>query len=164
MFTAGIVASLAYVALPVARFISAETAEGMLTPPGHRAGVAVMRIIAVIDVAVEAMRAVEPRAGADEDSVCEPIRTIVAVGGTVIRRIVEVSVRAARGPANADADADLSWGVSGECAKEASNAQQGECSKKGECSKNSHVHLGIKSMPIEMDAIGAANERRRVKF
>src|SRR5262249_9418877 len=63
--------------------------------------VAVVEAIAVVRTAIESARRIEraseaviPRAGADEDSVHKPGRTIVSVGRTVIRVVRIVAVRA----------------------------------------------------------------------
>jgi hypothetical protein len=52
----------------------------------------VVRIVAVINVTVEAVRPMKPGPGADENSASEPIRTVVPIGGAVIGRVIEVPV------------------------------------------------------------------------
>ena len=83
---------IAYVALSVTSFVSLEMVEWLRPALGHRAVVAIMGIIAVVDVTVEAMRAVKPGAGSDEDSAAEPIRPVVAVGRAVVGGVVVVPV------------------------------------------------------------------------
>jgi len=110
VLAAGIVASLTYVALAVACFISLEVVEALRAALGERAVVAVAGIEAVIYVSVEAGVAMEPWAGADEDSANEPVGAVIAVRCAVIRRIVEVSVRAHRSDADVDGNLGRSAG------------------------------------------------------
>ena len=107
MFTAAIVSGIADMAVAIARFIGAEVVELLIAACGERSVIAVTRIEAVIDVAIEAVRAVEPGAGSDEDSVGKPVGPVVAVGRAFIRRIVKVAVGANRGHSDADAYGDL---------------------------------------------------------
>jgi hypothetical protein len=71
--------------------------------------VTVARVIAVVDVAIEAVTTVEPWAGTNEDSTVEPIRAIVAVRGAIVGFVVEVPVRAPWLRSNGDADCHLGW-------------------------------------------------------
>ena len=108
VLAAGIVAGRADMPLAIAGLIALEVVERLCSTRGQRAVVAVVRIKAVVYVAVEAVRAVEPRAGADKQAVpAEPVRAIVAVGRAVIRRVVEVSIRTHRRAANIDAETHL---------------------------------------------------------
>jgi hypothetical protein len=102
MFAAGIMTGVAYVASPVARFISVEVIEGLRAPLRHWAVVAVSRIVAVVNVAEKAGVAVEPGAGPDEDAAIEPIGPIVAIGCAIVGRIVKVPIGAHGRDANAD--------------------------------------------------------------
>ena len=104
VFAACVMASIAYMALAIARFVSLEVVERPRATIGQRSRVTTPWIIAVVDVTVEAVRPMEPRAGSDEQSSGEPIRPIVAVGSTVIGCVIEVPVRAHRCNPNADRD------------------------------------------------------------
>jgi hypothetical protein len=104
VFAASIMASVAYVTLPIPRLVSVEVVERRLSASRQRSNVTVMRIIAVVDVAVEAVRAVKPGASANKHPSCKPIGPVVAVGSAVIGRIVEVPIRAHRGHSNVDGD------------------------------------------------------------
>jgi hypothetical protein len=75
-----------------------------------------VRVIAIVDVAIEAVRPMEPRSGTDEDAVHEPIGPIVAVGGGGGGRVVKISVGADRRDADANANRDLRRGVGGQSA------------------------------------------------
>jgi hypothetical protein len=68
-----------------------------------------MRIKAIIDMAVKAVRAVKPGAGSKKHAANKPIGTIITIGRTVIRGIVEVSVRAHGSRSNVYADGNLGW-------------------------------------------------------
>jgi hypothetical protein len=107
MFTAGVMASLAYVALSVSRLISLKVVEGLCPPSRQRSTVTMLRIVAVVDVAIKAVTAVEPGAGANKQPAHKPIRPIVAVGRTLIRDVVEVPVGAHRRYSNVDGN--LGW-------------------------------------------------------
>jgi hypothetical protein len=96
-------------ALTVPRFISTEVVKLLVSAFRYRSVIAVVRIVAVIHVAPEAVRAVEPRSGSDEHAAHEPIGPIVAVGSAVIRRVVEVPIGADWRHANIDADSNLGW-------------------------------------------------------
>ena len=69
--------------------------------------VAVAGIVAIVHMAVEPTWTVEPWAGPDEDTTDEPVRAVVAVRCAVIRRKVEVAVRAYWFRTDVHADADL---------------------------------------------------------
>ena len=107
VFAFGAVAGVAYVAVEVVGFVAVEIVEGPLAAVGEGAGVAVVGVVAVVDVAVEALAAVIPGACADEDAAVEPVGAIVAIGGAVVGGVVIVAVGAAWGGAEAYADGDL---------------------------------------------------------
>lgn len=73
---------------------------------GSRQGavIAFANIQRVIDVAVEMVGAVIPRAGADEDAVGEPFGSIIAVGRAGVRRRFIVAVGANRSRSDGDAE------------------------------------------------------------
>ena len=60
MFASGVMAGLACMALTIPRFIALEVLEGLRSPPRHWAAIPVVRIVAVIHVAIEAARPMEP--------------------------------------------------------------------------------------------------------
>lgn len=94
MFPACIMVSMAYVAMPIPRLISLEVIERPGPALGQRTVVAIVRVEAVVDMAVKAGMAVEPWAGSKEDSANKPVGPVVAIGSAVVRGIVEVSVGA----------------------------------------------------------------------
>jgi hypothetical protein len=104
VFPARIVTCVAYVALPIPRLVPVEVVERLLPALRHRPFVTVTRIVAVINVPIKAVMAMEPGASSDEHPASEPIRSIVAIGSTGIRSIVKVPIRAHRRHPNVDGD------------------------------------------------------------
>jgi hypothetical protein len=94
VFAASVMWRSTRVATLIVGCVCAETVEGPLVAFWDRSMVAVARIIALVDVAIKPMRSVEPGAGPDEYPSGEPIRTIVAIGCTVIRSIRKITVGA----------------------------------------------------------------------
>jgi hypothetical protein len=100
MFASAFVAGVAYVASPIPRLVCMEVVEALCPMLRQRSSIAVMRVKAVVDVAVKAAMAVKPGASSKEDPSNKPVGPIVAIRSTVIRRIVEVPVRADGGRPN----------------------------------------------------------------
>jgi len=103
-----IVAGVAYIASPISRLISVEVVEALRPALRERSNVTVMRIKAIVDMTVKAPRAVKPRARSKKYPANKPIRPVVAVRSTIVRGIVEVSVRAHRSRSDVYADRNLS--------------------------------------------------------
>ena len=97
VFTAPIMAGIPDVTLPVSRLVRMEVIERLFPARWNRSIVTITRIIAIVNVAVKALRAAKPWASSDEDSAIEPIRSIVAIRRTAVGGVVVVTVRAARG-------------------------------------------------------------------
>ncbi len=108
VFSPGVMASVAYVASPISRLVSLEVVEALRPAPRQRSNVTVMRIKAVVDMAVKAVRAVKPGASSKKYPANEPIGPIVAVRSTVIWFIVEIPVRAHGSRSDVYADGNLS--------------------------------------------------------
>jgi hypothetical protein len=107
VFSLRFMASLAYVASPIPRLVSLEVVEALRPAPRQRSNVTVMRIIAVVDMAVKAARAVKPGASSKKHTANKPIGPIVAVRSTVIWGIVEVPVRTHGSRSDVYADGNL---------------------------------------------------------
>lgn len=60
------------------------------------AAISVVAIVVIIDVAPEAAVTMEPWPSTDEDAAREPLGTVIAVGGAIIRGVIEVAVGALR--------------------------------------------------------------------
>jgi hypothetical protein len=102
VFAASIMAGIAGVAMLINRRVSVEMVEGLRAPYRKRSVVAVVRIVAVVDMAIKSVRAVEPGARPDEHPTSKPIRPIVTIGCTVIGRIVEIAIGTNRWYPNVD--------------------------------------------------------------
>src|ERR1700761_7183203 len=104
---------LGNVAPSIAHFVSLEVGLihtppriSSLAPVRHGAAITVFRVEPIVDVAMKIGGAVEPRAGADENTAAEPFRTVVAGRRTAVRSYVVITVGAVR--SDTDTDADLS--------------------------------------------------------
>jgi hypothetical protein len=107
VFTPSIMTGVAYVALTIAGLVAVKVVELRLPAPGHRSTVTVMRVKAVVNVAIKAVRAVKPGTSSKEYPADKPIGPIVAIGSAVIRLIVEVAIRAHW--SRSDFDSNLRW-------------------------------------------------------
>jgi hypothetical protein len=96
VFAAPIVASVAYVALPISRLVGVEIAIRLFPACRVWSPVAATRIETVVDMAIKPMRAMEPGAGSEEHPANEPIRPIVAIRRAIIWSKVVVAIRAYR--------------------------------------------------------------------
>jgi hypothetical protein len=119
VFIGSVVASVAYMALPITRLVCVEVVVRLFPARRHGSGITVMRVVAVVYVAIEAVMTVEPRAGADEYPVTVPIWPVISVDGTVVRSVVVISVGASR--LNTDVDTDLSLSFESGCQQAHSN-------------------------------------------
>src|ERR1035438_9657393 len=72
--------------------------------------IAVLWMETAIDVALEVIRAMKPRASANEDVPGKPFWTVVASWGTAIRSDVIVTIGTFRGYSDLDTDLSLSFG------------------------------------------------------
>jgi hypothetical protein len=117
------------VTVSITCFISAETIEGMFAAFRERAVITVTRIVAIIYVAIETVMTVEPGSCSDEDAVQEPIGAVVAVGCTIVWRIVEIAIGTVGLGTEVDADANTDLGRHGGAAG-ANEAQQTEYYKR----------------------------------
>jgi hypothetical protein len=68
------------VAAPITHLVSVEVIKGLLSTVRMWTSVAVMWIETVIDVAVEVVSTVEPRAGSDEHAAAEPLGPVYPYG------------------------------------------------------------------------------------
>jgi hypothetical protein len=107
VFTLRFMASFAYVASPIPRLVSLEVVEALGSALRQRSSVTVMRIKAIVDMAVKAVRAVKPGASSKKHPANKPIGPIVAVRSTVIGGIVEISVRTYGSHSDIYADGNL---------------------------------------------------------
>ncbi len=81
-----------HMAAAVTGLIRLEMIKCLRTACGQRAPVPMMRVEAVIHVAMETRRAVEPRTYTDKYAGVKPIRPVVPIWSTVIRGVIEISI------------------------------------------------------------------------
>jgi hypothetical protein len=104
VFSTAAMTGIAYVALSIPRLVCVEVAKRLLAARWCGSSVSVSRIIAVVYMSVEAMRAVKPGASPDENAATEPIRAIVTVGRTAIGDIVIIAIGTSGFRSYVDAD------------------------------------------------------------
>jgi hypothetical protein len=122
VLAASIVIRCTYMTSPVSRLIRLEMRKRMRSASRQRSSIPVVRVIAIIHMAVKAARSVEPGPGSDKNAANEPIGPVIAVGRAVIRCVVEVSIWTNGRRSKVYTDANLSWGVGAHCADEACEA------------------------------------------
>ena len=110
VFTRSVMARVADVASPIPRFISMEVIETLRPALRQRSNVPVVRIIAIVYVAVKAARAMKPATSPIKHSAYKPIGTVIAIRSTVIRRVVEVAIGTYGSRSDVYADRNLGWG------------------------------------------------------
>jgi hypothetical protein len=94
MLIARIVTRGTYVTLSIPRLVAMEVVERCLPATRQRPVITVMRVVAVIDMPEEPMRAVEPGASSNKQAADKPVRPVIAVRSAIVWSIVEVSVGA----------------------------------------------------------------------
>jgi hypothetical protein len=120
-------ASIAYVASPIPRLVSSEVVEALRPALRQRSSVTVMRIEAVVNVAVKAAMAVKPGASPNKHPAHKPIGPVVAVRSTVIWGIVEVAVRTHGSHSDVYADGNL--GLRRRCTAQNANYENCKCKR-----------------------------------
>jgi hypothetical protein len=92
------------VAAPITHLVTVKVIEGPVSMLRDWTAIAVTWIEAAVHLAMEVAGTMEPRAGSDKDTAAEPLRPVVPVRGTAIRRIVEITIRAYRRYPDIDGD------------------------------------------------------------
>lgn len=83
-----LVAMCIAVAFPVEVLRRKSTvAVGMFATLRKVAMVAMARVKMIVDMSMEVSRSMKPRPRANKDTAAEPLRAIVAIGRTVVRRV-----------------------------------------------------------------------------
>src|SRR5437899_366425 len=100
--------------MSIAPLISVEVLGGTVPPLARSVAmmrifpvVAMIRPVAIVDVAMEVLRAVEPWACTDKDAIGEPLRTVIAVGSATVRGRFKVTIGTCGRYSDADADLGL---------------------------------------------------------
>jgi len=83
----------ACVAAPITHLVSVEVINGLVSTFRMWTSVAVMRIETVINLALEFVGAVEPRAGSDEYAAAAPLGPVVPVWDAVVWGDIVVAIR-----------------------------------------------------------------------
>lgn len=94
VFSLPFMASVAYVASSISRLVRLEVVEALGSALRQRSAITMMRIKAVIDMAVKAVWSVKPGASSNKHPANKPIGPVITVWSTVVWSIVEVPVRA----------------------------------------------------------------------
>src|SRR5713101_6685340 len=84
----------ACMAVPITHLVSVEVIKGLVSTVRMWTSIAVMWIETVINVAVEVVGAVEPRACSDEHAAAEPLGPVVPVWRAVVWGEIVVAIRA----------------------------------------------------------------------
>src|ERR1700722_8530492 len=77
---------------------------GMFAATRKRSPISVMRIVVMVDVAVEAFRPAKPGPGAKKHTSGKPLRPVIAKWRAPVRRVIEIAVGANRSYSDANAD------------------------------------------------------------
>jgi len=108
------------VAASVPHFVSLEVRDidmlcrvRMFASRRHGALITVLRMEVVIYMAVKFSRAMKPWASSNKNAPIEPFRTVIAVGRTVIRGNVVITIWTLGGYSDVDADLGLCCGRAG---------------------------------------------------
>jgi hypothetical protein len=108
-----VAASIAhFVPLEVCNFVDTLSRFGSIATVWGWAVIAMLRMVAVIHVAVEAFSTVKPRASANEDAPGKPFRAVIAVRGTIVGSGIVVTVGTFRRDSDVDAHLSLCCGSS----------------------------------------------------
>jgi hypothetical protein len=107
VFTLRFMAGIAYIASPIPRLISLEVVEAHRAALRQRSSVTVMRIKAIVHMAIKPAMPVEPWASSNKQPADTPIGPIVAIGSAVIGRVVKVTIRTHGRRSNVDPDGNL---------------------------------------------------------
>jgi hypothetical protein len=130
VFTTACVGFRAYVASPIPRLVGMEVVEALRAALGQRSDVTVVRVKAIIHMAVKAVRSVEPGTSSKKHAANKPIGAVIAVRSTVIRGIVEISIGADGSDSDVYADSDL-------------GLRRGCCAKEGGCENYQSKHINF---------------------
>jgi hypothetical protein len=92
VFATSFMAGVACMALSIAGLVAVKVVELLLPAARQRSTVSVVRIKAVVNVAIKAAWTVKPGTCSEEYPADKPIGAVVSIGSTVIRLVVEVPI------------------------------------------------------------------------
>jgi hypothetical protein len=108
------------VSVAIAHLVPMEVLGGAMPPVmgsvaivGIFTMVAVIRMVVIVDIAMEVFGAVKPGAGTDKDAIGKPLRAVITVGSATVRRHIVITVRTSG--RDTDADANLGLGSGSTC-------------------------------------------------
>ena len=107
MLGAAFMASRADMASAISRFVGVEVIKRRFAAARERSVVTVLRVKAIINVAVKTTTTMEPRTRANENPARKPIWSIVPIWSTGVRRVIKVPV----GTNGRSSDADRNLGL-----------------------------------------------------
>jgi hypothetical protein len=96
VFTAAFMSGYSNVPATISRFIGVKMGKRVFPSTGKGAHITVVRIEAIVDMPVEAARPMKPWSRSNEDTAGEPVGSVIPVGGTIIGRIVKVTIGTVR--------------------------------------------------------------------
>jgi hypothetical protein len=96
-------------AAAVAHFVPAEVIEGFVSTFWEWTMVPMMRIEAIVNVAIELVWPVKPGTGSEEHAAVEPLGSVVPVWGAVVGGDIVVAVRTSRLWSDIDGDLGGAW-------------------------------------------------------
>src|SRR5215469_9167054 len=119
------------ISVPIAVFIAMEFAAmvplAVFTVVRERSAITAACVIAVIHMASEMFRSAIPRTRTDKHTAHEPLRPVVAVRRTVVRRVVEIAVGACGRRADIHTDGNLGFHTRWRCSEsQGSNHNRGK--------------------------------------
>ena len=88
----------------IPRLVPVEVVELPLPALGYRPVIAIVRVEAIVHMAVKSVMAVEPGPRSNKYSAVKPVLPVIAVGSTLIGLIVKVPIGAFRRHTNTDAN------------------------------------------------------------
>ena len=136
-----------FVSIEVLDFVQALAYLGLVAGAWCGAFVPMVLVEVIVDMAMEALRAMEPGTGADECAFDEPFRAVVAIRGARVRSVVEVAVGAFGG--GADFNSNLSCRFQG-CGL---HSECGKSHRRNERGFDLHFFLQLKSIRAVMNCL-----------
>ena len=105
------------VTVAIAPLVSVEVLGGAMPPIARPfAGMGIFTVVpvicpvAIVDVAMEVLRAAKPWTGTDKDAVGKPLGSVIAVGSATIRRGIVIAIGTSGGYTDANTDLGLRSG------------------------------------------------------
>jgi hypothetical protein len=128
----------------------------MLAARRHRTVITLTKVEAMVDVSVKMFRPVEPGSRPYEYAADEPLRPVISIRSTVVRRDFIVSVRTNRRRADVHADRNLRGSARGNSQENTRNSTEKE-------ELRFHIHLFLQSgISLSKSRVGQVGNLRRI--